>query len=367
MRLLLSNVLVAVSLAAQQSPQYEGVIATQQGRLEDAVAAFERAVAADPSSIPARLHLGAALLARYPPGSTDPQAAAAIRRAADEFDRVLGLDPENRVALETLASLSFRQANAVTRSERHFYLSQAEQSYRRLATVDPSSKAAWYGLGVVAWAEAYQPILEARTRAGMRPADPAPITDSSARSMLRNQFGHVLQEGIADLERAIDIDPGYGDAFAYLNLLHRLRANLAGTPEEYAREIALADAMVEKALEAKKRLTPAPPSPSSASEKPAVPKQIRIGSNVMAAKLVRSIAPIYPPLAAQARIQGVVRFDATVGHNGRVIKLQLVSGHPLLVPAAEEAAKQYEYQPTMLNGQPAEVLLQLGVPFTLPQ
>jgi protein TonB len=74
---------------------------------------------------------------------------------------------------------------------------------------------------------------------------------------------------------------------------------------------------------------------------------------------------VYPPLARQARISGVVRFNAVIGTDGKVQNLTLVQGHPLLVPAAQEAVKGYVYQPTLLNGQPVEVVTQIDVNFTL--
>ncbi len=88
--------------------------------------------------------------------------------------------------------------------------------------------------------------------------------------------------------------------------------------------------------------------------------------NLQVPKLIESSQPEYPPLARQARIQGTVRFTAVIGTDGHVVDLRLVSGHPLLVPAAQEAAKQYVYQPTLLNGVPVEVVTQIDVNFTLP-
>jgi protein TonB len=72
-------------------------------------------------------------------------------------------------------------------------------------------------------------------------------------------------------------------------------------------------------------------------------------------------------LARQARVQGTVRFTAIIGKDGTIQNLQLVSGHPLLVPAATEAVKQWLYKPTMLNGEPVEVITQIDVNFTLSQ
>jgi TonB family protein len=114
---------------------------------------------------------------------------------------------------------------------------------------------------------------------------------------------------------------------------------------------------------------PAPPiSTPAAAEKPEERKQpdrIRVGANIQAANLVRRVAPVYPALAKQARIQGTVIFSATIGKDGQIANLQVVSGHPLLVPAATDAVKQWVYKPTMLNGEPVAVMTQIDINFTL--
>lgn len=112
---------------------------------------------------------------------------------------------------------------------------------------------------------------------------------------------------------------------------------------------------------------PPPPPPVKEAPKAAAPQRIRVGGNVQAAKLIRQPKPSYPPLAKQARIQGTVRFNAIIGKDGTIQNLTLVSGHPLLVPSATEAVKQWVYQPTLLNGEPVEVVTQIDVNFTLSQ
>ncbi len=91
----------------------------------------------------------------------------------------------------------------------------------------------------------------------------------------------------------------------------------------------------------------APPPPPPKVEKPVTPQRIRVGGNVQAANLVRKVTPVYPALAKQARIQGTVRFTAIIGKDGTIQNLQLVSGHPLLVSAAQEAVRQWVYKPTL--------------------
>jgi len=100
---------------------------------------------------------------------------------------------------------------------------------------------------------------------------------------------------------------------------------------------------------------------------PPPPHRIRVGSNVQKAKLVQQPAPVYPPLAMQARVSGVVRLNAIIGRDGAVQNLTVASGHPLLVPAAMEAVKQWVYAPTLLNGQAVEVDTQIDVNFELSQ
>ena len=110
-----------------------------------------------------------------------------------------------------------------------------------------------------------------------------------------------------------------------------------------------------------------PPPPVKEAPKPITPKQIRVGGNVQSAKLIRQPKPQYPPLAKQARIQGTVRFNAVIGKDGTIQNLTLVSGHPLLVPSAQDAVRQWVYQPTLLNGDPVEVVTTIDVNFTLSQ
>jgi protein TonB len=95
------------------------------------------------------------------------------------------------------------------------------------------------------------------------------------------------------------------------------------------------------------------------------PKRIRVGGQVQQARLINQPHPVYPPLARQARIQGTVRLQAIIAKDGSIVELQVISGHPLLVQAALDAVRQWRYQPTLLNGEPVEVVTTIDVVFTL--
>jgi len=90
---------------------------------------------------------------------------------------------------------------------------------------------------------------------------------------------------------------------------------------------------------------------------------IRVGGNVTAYNLQESAPPIYPPLAKAASVQGTVKLQIRIGADGRVKDVTVISGHPLLITAAMDAAKLYVYKPTLLNGQPVEVLTDVEIAF----
>jgi protein TonB len=98
---------------------------------------------------------------------------------------------------------------------------------------------------------------------------------------------------------------------------------------------------------------------------PVQPQRVRISQGVTKGLLIRRVEPAYPTLARSARVQGDVVLSAIININGEIENLQLVSGHPMLVPAALTAVKQWRYKPYLLNGQPTEVETTITVIFTL--
>ena len=113
------------------------------------------------------------------------------------------------------------------------------------------------------------------------------------------------------------------------------------------------------------RLTAPKPVPPASPQRPAKP--VPVGGRVQAAKLIHQVKPVYPTLARQARISGLVRLEAIIGRDGAIRSLQVMSGHPLLVQAALEAVRQWRYQATLLNDEAVEVLTQIDVYFKLSE
>src|SRR5205809_6752730 len=99
--------------------------------------------------------------------------------------------------------------------------------------------------------------------------------------------------------------------------------------------------------------------------KAATPQRVRVSQGVSQGLLIRKVQPAYPPLARQARIQGQVVLQAEISKDGSIENLRLISGHPMLAPAAIEAVKQWRYKPYLLNGEPVAVETTVQVNFTL--
>jgi len=117
-------------------------------------------------------------------------------------------------------------------------------------------------------------------------------------------------------------------------------------------------------LEAPRAILPLkPPASNAGTEAPVA--RIQRGGVVQHANLLHQVKPTYPPLARSVRVQGAVVLEALIDREGRVENLKVLSGHPLLIPAAFEAVQQWKYRPTLLNGQPVEVLTQVTVNFSL--
>jgi periplasmic protein TonB len=94
---------------------------------------------------------------------------------------------------------------------------------------------------------------------------------------------------------------------------------------------------------------------------------LRVGGRIKAPRQIVKATPTYPILARQAKVQGVVSIDAVIDTNGNVVEMQVISGPPLLIPAALETVRQWKYEPTYLNDQAIPVQLIVTVTFVPSQ
>ena len=231
----------------------KGVAAYKATKYEEAARKFKEAIDADPSFEVARLYLATSYMSQWIPGADSPENKAMAKNAEDEFQKVLSVDPKNKLATESIASMRYNQPNAFPNLEDKLrVMDDAKVWYGKLVEIDPTNSKAYYSLGVISWSKWYPKYKAARENAKMKQEDPGPIKDKKIREELKAGYANLVEEGIGHLSKAVEIEKNYDDAMAYLNLLIRERADLAENPDDYKKDIATADNWVAKALEAKK-------------------------------------------------------------------------------------------------------------------
>ncbi len=108
-------------------------------------------------------------------------------------------------------------------------------------------------------------------------------------------------------------------------------------------------------------------APAKAARAPSEPGAIQVGGSVQQTKIIHMVRPAYPPVAKAAGIEGAVLLEAVIAADGSLRSLRVMNSQidSDLAKSAVEAVSQWRYQPTLLNGQPVDVITQITVNFTL--
>ncbi len=223
----------------------KGVQAFKGARYPEAVDDFKRATDLDPEFPVARLYLAMAYMTQWIPGADSPENNRFAQSALDQFNRVLDGKPDldsQKIATASIASIYFNQKQ---------FDKAIEWNHKAIA-LDPNAKDAYYTLGVIAWTEFIQPDHEARVKSGMKTDEQAPIKDKKLRAELKAKWDPILDQGIQDEKKALEIDPQYDDAMAYMNLLIRYKADMADSQEEFRKQWDVADTWMQKTLDTRK-------------------------------------------------------------------------------------------------------------------
>jgi TonB family protein len=227
---------------------------------------------------------------------------------------------------------------------------------------DPLSPATYHRLAVEYWDRAYKDL-----------------------SLTPEARLDLVKKGLAEEDRALELNPDYVEALVYKNILLRMQANLSVDPQEQAALITQANELRDRAIElrkargipepgAKGTLPPPPPPPPPPSAVAASMefqqaleryRPIRIGGGVKTPTKIRDVKPEYPPIAQSARVQGVVIIEAIIDDAGQVAAARVLRSIPLLDQAALAAVEQWAFTPTLLNGVPSPVLMTVTVNFLL--
>lgn len=209
----------------------KGVKAYSGQRYEEAVEEFQEAVALDPELLNAQLYLATTYRSQWTPGVYSDENAAFSRKAVETFQKVLEQDPGNTNAMANIAGIY----NADDQPDK------AKEWYRRRLEVDPDNPEPYYGLGTINWKLAHD-------ETGMNGDGVEYLEETD-----RIRVTIVVDEGVAALEKALEINEDYTDAMQYLNLMYRERAYLAQDEEEKRKWEIEAGRLALRAMEATRR------------------------------------------------------------------------------------------------------------------
>ena len=230
----------------------QGIAAFKNAKYGDAVEHFKQASALDPTNNNAQLYLATAYMVQWIPGAESPENMEFATRAREEFMKVLQKDPNEKTALAYLASLAYNQASSLPQDQKMAKYDEAVDWNKKLLAVDPQNKEAYYSLAVIDYYRFHPALMLAEVDLHMRPEDPGPLKDKKVREALISKYSSVLDDGIANLNKALEIDKEYDDAMAYLNLLVRERAKLLDSKDDYAKQEQIANDWLDKAMATRK-------------------------------------------------------------------------------------------------------------------
>ena len=148
--------------------------------------------------------------------------------------------------------MAYSEAASMPPDQKIAKYNEAAEWNRKLIEADPNNKQAYYTLGVIVYNKWHPALMLAELNLKMKSDDPGPIKDKKVKEELRKEWSAQLDEGMADLQKALDIDKDYADAMVYMNLLIREKAYLVDDKGEYDKEVATANDWLQKALDTKK-------------------------------------------------------------------------------------------------------------------
>jgi tetratricopeptide (TPR) repeat protein len=221
----------------------KGVQAYKNQKYELAIDHFQQSVKLDPTLINARLYLATAYAQQYIPGADTPDNNRMGEEAIDQYKQVLQADPKNIGSVKGIAYLYLQM--------KKFDL--AKEYYKKASELDPNDPEPYYSVAVIDWTQTYQPRMEERAKLGMKPEDSLPAKDKKVCAELRDKNSATVQDGIDNLNKALQLRPDYDDAMAYMNLMYRERADIqCDDPDARTADLKTADDWLDKNMATRK-------------------------------------------------------------------------------------------------------------------
>jgi tetratricopeptide (TPR) repeat protein len=241
----------------------KGVAAYKNAQYDTAIEDFKEAKDLDPGLMNARLYLATAYASQYIPGAPSEQNVRLGTQAVNEFKEVLAIDPNNISAIDGIGSILFQMAGTPYDPKK---FEESKSYHQKHIDLRPNDPEPYYWIGVIDWTLAFRANGELRAAYNkdhitkqVRDTDPLP---AALRADYTAKYGPLVEEGITNLQKSIQVKPDYDDAMAYLNLLYRRKADMVESADERAALLKQADDLVDKVKEIKQRRAEQPQQPS---------------------------------------------------------------------------------------------------------
>jgi len=232
----------------------KGVAAFKEAQFDRAVENFKEAKELDPDLMNARLYLATAYASQYIPGAPSNENKQHGEAAIAEYKSVLDKDANNLSAIDGLASILYQMAGQPFDQKK---FEESKSFHERHAQLKPGDKQPYYSIGVIDWALAYRGNTEMRAdynkahiNKQVKDTDPLP---PDVRKAYADKYGTLVDDGITNLKKAIDIDQQYDDAMTYLNLLYRRKADMVESTAERDSLTKQADDLLDQVKEIKQK------------------------------------------------------------------------------------------------------------------
>jgi tetratricopeptide (TPR) repeat protein len=232
----------------------KGVQSFKNGQYDVAIEDFKQAKDADPTLMNARLYLATAYATQYIPGAPSQENMNFGNQAIAEFKEVLEQDPKNLSAIDGIGSILFQMAGTPFDPAK---FEESKTYHQKHINLQPNDPEPYYWIGVIDWTLAFRQNGVMRVdynkdhiNKQVKEVDPLP---AAIRADYASKAGPLIDEGIADLQKAIGIRPDYDDAMAYLNLLYRRKADTVESNDERSALLKKADDLIDQVKEIKQK------------------------------------------------------------------------------------------------------------------
>jgi tetratricopeptide (TPR) repeat protein len=232
----------------------KGVAAFKNAQFDTAVEDFKQAKELDPDLLNARLYLATAYASQYIPGAPSDENMRHGQEAIAEYRGVLEKDPNNMSAIDGLASILYQMAGQPFDAKK---FEESKAFHEKHIALRPQDPQPYYSIGVIDWALAYRGNTELRADYNKAHVTKQ-IKDTDAlppdvRKEYTNKYQALVDDGIKNLQNAIQLKPDYDDAMTYLNLLYRRKADMVESTAERDQLTKQADDLLDKVKEIKQK------------------------------------------------------------------------------------------------------------------